>query len=257
MKKLFTKSNIAITLLAIFSATHALADEASVSKLVKQKFPKLASPNVFAVKENGIKGLYAVTVNGRIAYTNEDVTFIFTNGNLLSADTTDNLTSIHQQESNKRLFADFPKANAFKTVFGKGQRQLIIIEDADCPACKDFSKSIHSYPDPAKLNATVYSFPFALEKLHPDAVAKAETIWCSSTTDAGRSLAWKNWMTKGVMPQSKPCANPVKDNVKRFSQLGINATPTIMFSDGSALPGGIDIPKLIEGLDALDKSSKR
>ena len=257
MKKLFTKSNLAITALAIFSATYAFADEASVSKILKQKFPKLSTTQAIAVKDSGVKGLYIIPVNGRVAYTDETVSFIFTNGNLLSTDTSENLSMGHQQEANRKLFADLPRANAFKTVFGKGQRQLIVIEDADCPACKDFSKQLHSYPKPEKLNVTLYSFPFALERLHPDAASKAERIWCSSSTEAGRSAAWKDWMTKGIMPSAKTCTNPVKDNIKRFSQLGINATPTVMFADGSALPGGIDVAKLIEAMDALDKGAKK
>lgn len=257
MKKHLLKISASILAIATMASFSAFADEASVSKLLKQKFPKLSNTTAVAVKEDGIKGLYAVSVNGRVAYTDENVSFIFTNGNLLSATTTNNLTMNHQQDSNKRLFADLPRANAIKTVFGKGQRQIIVIEDADCPACKDFAKQLHSFPSPDKLNLTVYSFPFALEKLHPDAANKAERIWCSANSDSGRSLAWKNWMTKGIMPPEKTCTNPVKDNLKRFTQLGINATPTVMFADGSALPGAIDPGKLLEALDALDKEKSK
>jgi thiol:disulfide interchange protein DsbC len=256
MRKSFFSRSLALLCVGVLGiALQAHADEASVSKLLKQKFPKLSDTTAVKISEKGVQGLYSVTVNGRVAYVDENVTFIFTNGNLLSAATAENLSLTHQQDANRRLFASLPKDQAFKTVFGKGQRQLVTIEDADCPACKDFVKQLHAYPNPEKLNLTLWTFPYALERIHPDAARKAEAIWCSSSSDAGRSTAWKNWMLGGPLPTAtvKGCQPPVRKNIARFTQLGINATPTIMFSDGSALPGGIEASKLIEALDAVQK----
>ena len=260
MRKSFISRSLALITAGVLGvALSAQADEASVSKRLKEKFPKLANTTAVKVTDKGVQGLYAVTVNGRVAYVDEDVTFVFTNGNLLSAATAENLSLVHQQDANRRLFASLPKNQAFKTVFGKGQRQLITIEDADCPACKDFTRQLHAYPNPEKLNLTVYSFPYALERIHPDAARKAEVIWCSASTDAARSTAWKNWMLGSPLPTTtvKGCKAPVRENIHRFTQLGINATPTVMFADGSALRGGIDPAKLVEALDAVEKGLKK
>jgi thiol:disulfide interchange protein DsbC len=235
----------------------AFADSKSVSASLKQKFPKLAFESVEPVTEQGVKGLYVIKINKRIAYTDETVSFVFTNGNLLSGSTAENLTTTHQQNSNKSLFSSLPKEKAFKTVFGKGQRQIITIEDADCPVCKDFTKSLHAFPNPERLNVTVYTFPFALERLHPDAARKGAAIWCSASSDSGRAAAWKSWMVDGKIPSSnKTCADPVRENITRFAQLGINATPSILFSDGSAVPGSLEPEQLIQALNALDKPVK-
>jgi thiol:disulfide interchange protein DsbC len=249
--------SLSLAFLTIFSIHFSsFADSKSVSAALKVKFPKLTVSSVQPVTEQGVKGLYLIYINGRVAYTDETVSFIFTKGDLLSATTAENLTSIHQQNANKSLFTSLPKDKAFKTVFGKGQRQIITIEDADCPVCKDFVKSLHAFKEPEKLNMTLYTFPFALERLHPDAARKGAAIWCSASTESGRSSAWKAWMLEGKMnDRVKPCNDPIRENINRFAQLGINATPSILFTDGSAIAGALEPEQIVQALDAIDKAN--
>jgi thiol:disulfide interchange protein DsbC len=248
-------SSLLLSAILSLACVSSFADTKSVTAALKQKFPKLSVDGVQPVGEQGVKGLYLVYVGGRVAYTDETVSFVFTKGDLLSGNTAENLTMTHQQNANKSLFANLPREKAFKTVFGKGQRQIITIEDADCPVCKDFIKSLHAFPNPEKLNMTVYTFPFALERLHPDAARKGAAIWCSASSESGRSAAWKSWMVDGKMPTSvKTCKDPVRDNITRFAQLGINATPSILFADGSAIAGSLEPQQLIQALDALSKT---
>lgn len=241
--------------LAFSMSAYAVSDEDGVSQRLKEKFPGLANTSVTKVKEQGVNGLYYVVVNGQVAYVDEHVTFILTRGNLLSANTAENLTLVHQQDANKQLFSDLPRRDAIKTVYGNGERELITIEDPDCPACQSFTKNLHFYSEPNELNVTVYTFPYALKRLHPDASRKASLIWCSASSPEGRSNAWKNWMLNRVLPDNRVenCDSPVDTNIERFSQLGINSTPTVLFPDGSALPGGILPKELIESLDIIYK----
>ena len=263
---MFKKTIQAIILGAVYMATalqsaNANANETEVKQQLTKKFPNLEVSNLEKVKDEGVKGLYSFVVNGRVVYTDETVSFIFTNGNLLSAKTADNLTLIHQQSANKVLFSRLKKESkdrAFKMVYGKGENEIISIEDADCPACKVFSKSLQFYKNPEKLNLTVYVFPFALSRIHPDAIRKDKLIWCSAKTQEGRSEVWKKWMAEGdinSIPASKSseCKDPIDQNIKEFTAIGINATPTVIFQDGSAAPGAIDPDQLIKALGTLKK----
>lgn len=246
-------------LFAAFVSFSSFADEASVTKRFKEKFPKLGEVSAARVTEGGVDGLYSVIVNGRVAYVDEKVTFVLTNGNLLSSSSAENLTMIHQMKANRQLFTSLPKDKAFKTVFGKGERQLITIEDADCPACQEFTKLLHAHPKPSDLNLTLYTFPFALERLHPDAARKGDLLWCSSTSPDKRSAAWKTWMTKAQLPTAKVpgCVSPLAENLKRFKGMDINATPTLIFEDGTSIPGGMRVPELVQVLDEIGKEMKK
>jgi thiol:disulfide interchange protein DsbC len=235
------------------------SDVQAVQKRLQQKFPKLPVSFVSKVSEKGINDLYAFTVGGRVTYTNADVSYIFTNGNLVSAETAENLTNQHQLDANKKLFASLPKEKAFKFVFGKGERVLYTVEDADCPACREFATLLHNYKQPEKLNMTLYVFPFALEKLHPEAKAKADSIWCSGKDSAARSAAWKRWMVEGKMPTGqavKDCKAPTGENIELFKEVGISATPTLMFTDGSAAAGGVPPENLIKALEMMQQAEK-
>jgi thiol:disulfide interchange protein DsbC len=175
---------------------------------------------------------------------------------LLSSETADNLTIPHQLAFNAKLFQSLPRENAIKTVYGKGERTMITIEDPDCPGCREFTRLLHAYPDPDKLNLTVYTFPFPLENIHPDARTKAVTIWCSSNTPEGRSSAWKKWMLNSELPKVQNCQNPVRDNLIRFQSIGVGATPTLFLPDGSAVMGGVEPDKLIKALDVMYPTKK-
>lgn len=253
IKKHLIRGLMAATALTI--SVGAIADEASVAALVKKKFPNLENVSVRAVPEKGMKGLYIVTVNGKVSYTNEQVDYIFVNGNIVDAQTAKNLTPLHQLFENQKTFTKVPRDQALKYVYGKGERVILTIEDPDCPACKAFTKNLATYPNPEKLNLTVYTYPYALDSIHPDAKDKAIKLWCSSNTAEGRAKAWKDWMVNGVFPAktNTTCANPVQKNMQMFGAMGVNATPTVIFSDGTAIPGGFPMEKLIEALNSLDK----
>lgn len=257
MTKYFTRGILAAVIAGV--SFGAFADEASVAALVKKKFPKLENVSVRAVPEKGMKGIYIISVNGKVAYTNEQVDYIFVNGNIVDAATAQNLTPLHQLFENQKTFNAVPRDQAFKYVYGKGQRTIVTIEDPDCPACKTFTKNLASYPNPEKLNLTVYTYPYALDSIHPDAKEKAIKIWCSANTPEGRAKAWKDWMVNGVFPSktNTTCANPVDKNMKMFGAMGVNATPTVIFSDGTAVPGGFPADKLVEALNALDQQKTK
>jgi thiol:disulfide interchange protein DsbC len=134
-----------------------------------------------------------------------------------------------------------PLADSFKRVKGKGERVLYVFSDPDCPFCKQLE------PELSKLdNVTIYTFPYPIPSLHPDATRKATAMWCAPD----RAKAWDDWFALNVIPDSKPCDTPISRNAALGASLQINGTPTLIFANGVIKPGYIpaaEIEKRLSG----------
>ena len=116
---------------------------------------------------------------------------------------------------------------------------LLFFSDPDCPFCKTLEQGLDKL---ALTDYTAYVFLFPLKELHPDATAKAESIWCAKD----KSQAWTNLMVKGDAPQKATCANPLAENEKLADKLGVAGTPTIYLNDGKQTQSPQDLVKAIK-----------
>jgi thiol:disulfide interchange protein DsbC len=135
-------------------------------------------------------------------------------------------------------FASLPLQDAIVTVKGNGKRKLALFSDPDCPFCKRIEESL------AKVdNVTIYTFLFPLDGLHPDARRKAIGVWCAPD----KAKAWQDLMQKGIVADGN-CDNPVERNAAFAAAKNINGTPTLIFADGSVIPGALPADQLERAL---------
>jgi len=177
-------------------------------------------------------GWYEVVVSGSLAYVDPTLRLLF-NGSVIDIATKQNLTEARRNELLRVDYAALPLQQAIKLVFGDGsKRQFVTFEDPNCGFCKRLHRdSMRDLTD-----ATVYVFLYPI--LSADSTAKARAIWCSKD----RVAAWTAWITKDVAPAAPPedCAATIEQNVALGRRLGITGTPTMIFQDGSRLPGAAD-----------------
>lgn len=117
--KIFSKSLLSLILGSVLISSVAHADEASVRSILNAKFPNIAkfNPNI---KPIAVAGLYQITVNNSISYTNENVDFFLVGGELLVSDGSivKNITIEEQAKITQNT--DKPIGNAIaKTVDGQ------------------------------------------------------------------------------------------------------------------------------------------
>jgi thiol:disulfide interchange protein DsbC len=85
-------------------------------------------------------------------------------------------------------------------------------------------------------NVTIYTFLFPIDQLHPDSARKSKIIWCS----ADKVKAWEVFFDTGALPDNTgDCDNPVAKTHILGDKLKVQATPTLLFADGSLVPGAI------------------
>ena len=207
-------------------------EAATVKKLFEQKLP---GANVRSVVKTPYFGLFEIQLEDRIMYTDAKANYMVV-GSIYDANTKKNLTEARQRELNKIAFDSLPLNLSFTRVKGNGERKLAIFSDADCPYCARLEEELKSID-----NVTIYTFLFPIDQLHPDAARKSRTIWCAPD----KAKAWDEFFASGALPDNKgDCDNPVVATNVLGNKLRISATPTLVFADGSVVPGALPAVQL-------------
>jgi thiol:disulfide interchange protein DsbC len=213
---------------------------AAVKQLIEAKFPGAAVANV---ARSPYFGLYEAQFDDRMIYTDAKVSYVIV-GAIYDANTRQNLTDARLRQLNRVAWDQLPLDLAIKKVKGNGARRLVIFSDADCPYCKRLESEMKTLD-----NVTIYTFLFPIAQLHPDSARKSALIWCAPD----RSKAWDEWFASGKLPNNKgDCATPIAKTAQIGQKYRISATPTLVFADGSMVPGAIPLDQLENELKQAD-----
>jgi thiol:disulfide interchange protein DsbC len=213
------------------------AVEATLRKNLPARMPNF--PAIDEVSRTPLPGMYEVRMGTDLLYTDAEGNYIIS-GEMMDTRNRRNLT---EERTNKLLAIDFsqlPVKDAFTIVRGNGKRKLAVFEDPNCGYCKRFEADLQKID-----NVTVYMFLYPI--LGPDSIEKSKSVWCAK--DRGR--AWLDWMVRNeaLNRAETGCDTSVLARNTDFGRKHkITGTPTLIFADGSRVPGAIaaaDIEKLL------------
>ena len=235
------------TKLALLLATGMIAScvgaETTVEANIKKALePRLGGAKIESVKQTPYGGLYEVRVAGDILYTDKKGDYLFI-GHVYDTKTQRDLTRERIDDINKIKFSDLPLDLALKQVKGDGKRVIAVFEDPNCGYCKRLRQTTLKEID----NVTIYTFMYNI--LSQDSFEKSKNIWCAPN----RVKAWDDWMINGKTPPAAPasCESP-NDKVAELGQkLKIQGTPAIFFTDGTRIPGAVDLKTLEAKLSSI------
>jgi thiol:disulfide interchange protein DsbC len=240
---------LALTAVPAFAQTEKAApltaEAAAVKKVLEQKFP---GAEVRGISKTPYFGLYEVQFDDRLVYTDAKAKYLLV-GAVYDTESKINLTEDRQRKMNRVDLATLPLDLAIKKVKGNGERTLVVFSDADCPFC-------HKLEDEMKTvdNVTIYTFLFPIDTLHPDSARKSKMIWCS----ADRVAAWDAFFATGALPDNKgDCDNPVAKTAELGAKFKVNATPTLLFADGSIVPGALPAQRIETELNNAAVEAKK
>lgn len=224
-------------LTALLICGAALADEASVRKLVEVKLGN----KVQSVVKTPYGGLYEVYVDKNLHYTDEKVSFIIY-GVLIDTKTDSNITEQRIRKLTALKVDQLPPLNlAIKRVKGDGKRVLRVFSDPMCPFCKKLEVELERIN-----NVTIYLYLYPLEAKFPGSTGIAKQIWCSSD----KAKAWEDWMLRALRPSGRAdCANPIEQLDNYATKLNVDTTPTVIFADGGIVRqyiGANDIERFLK-----------
>lgn len=205
----------------------ALAQEATIRKNLGERLPQLEK--IDEVSKSPMPGLFEIRVNGtEIFYTDAEGNFLV-QGNLIDTKQRRNLTEERVEKLLAINFDSLPLKDAFTIVRGNGKRKLAVFEDPNCGYCKKFERELQKVD-----NVTIHMFLYPI--LSADSTDKSRNIWCAKD----KAKAWNDWMLRDQSPAAASCdSTAIGRNVELGHKFKITGTPTLVFADGSRVPGAI------------------
>lgn len=237
MKRLTSLLTLAIL---IVISQHAVAKDSAIES-VRAKLA-IIIPNIQAdnISATPLPDIYEVSYGSEIFYISRDGGYIL-QGDLYDIKTNTNLTEGKRNTGRKTLLESI--SNDTKIIFkAKNTRHVIdIYTDIDCGYCRKLHQQISEYTD-AGIEIRYLAYPRS--GINTDSYYKAVTVWCAADQHQALTLA-----KQGNKMKYTNCEHPVDAHMTVASKIGISGTPTMVFADGSVMPGYVPPAQLIDMLD--------
>ncbi len=226
------KKIIAIALF-IFSVS-AMADKVNLDYL---KASLNNNAEIKASKPSVIPGLYEVQINNDIVYLSADGKKII-HGDIYDLSSKNNYTQMAKSDLRKAALAAIKDEDKIIYKAKDEKYKVTVFTDISCPYCTKLHKHIAAFND-AGITIEYLAFPRA--GIGSDTLKTMQNIWCADNKTQA--------LTKAKIDQQFPdkvCQG--KQATQQFllgRDIGVNATPTIIFSDGHIKPGYLNPSDLL------------
>ena len=211
---------------ALTLSLSATGQESVIRKSLAERIPQFEK--IDEIQATAMPGLYEVRIGTDLFYTDAKGNYLI-QGELFDTKARRNLTEDRITKLTAVDFAALPLKDAFTIVRGDGKRKLAVFEDPNCGYCKRFERDLQSVD-----NVTIYLFLYPI--LSPDSVEKSRNIWCAKD----RVAAWQDYMVRDKTPAPAACdTSALQRNLAFGKKYKITGTPTLIFTNGSRVPGAI------------------
>lgn len=230
-----TRTLLAVSLAMLGLA--AVAQEAAIRKNLGERLPNFQK--IDEVTKTAMPGIYEVRIENSLFYTDAKGAYLI-QGDMLDVNQRRNLTEERMNKLTAVAFDALPLKDAFTIVRGNGKRKLVVFEDPNCGYCKRFERDLQGVD-----NVTVHMFLYPI--LGSDSVDKSRNIWCAKD----RAVAWQDWMVREKAPAAagaKCDTEALTRNVAFGKKHNITGTPTLIFADGTRVPGAINAQQIEQHL---------
>ncbi len=223
-----------LLLLLLAISFPAIADEAST---LKQKLTKMFPNEVpFEVTKTPVPGLFEVDFGDSFMYITADAQYAV-KGDIIHMLTNANLTDMKRSENRLKTMSAITDKNTIIYPAKNKMVRMTVFTDIDCSYCRKLHSQMAGYN---KLGIEVrYAF-YPRAGIGSNSYKKAVSVWCADD----RRKALDN-AKSGQEIENRDCKNPVKLHIDVANKLGINSTPTLVFDDGTVIPGYIPPARLL------------
>lgn len=206
---------------------------------------------IISTKDSAVAGIKELVIaNGpirEIIYLSNDGQFLF-DGNLMHTQAKQNLTELAKKSMRQELMTTFKKTHKSIDFLPEEMTDHItVFTDIDCGYCRKLHQEIDAYND-LGIGVSYLFFPRA--GLNTSSHQKAVNVWCSEDQKAAITQAKSGQDLPPLM-----CPNPIESQFNLGLGMGLHqiGTPTVVFSDGTLIPGYLPAAKMKQKIDDLSK----
>lgn len=183
-------------------------------------------------------------MNPQIVYLDYAKKFILA-GSMFDAHSMTNLSLISKNAIQDQFRVDvarIPLDNALWMGNAKAIKKVIVFTDPDCPFCSSLHKTLHQIV--TERQDVAFLIKLLPLPMHKDAYWKSKSILCN------RSLKMLDEsFEKKEIPRTDCATDELEKNLQ-FAQSFDFGTPTLIFQDGSVIPGAVPKDELLKKLDS-------
>lgn len=229
MKKLI------LSVIAAFNIMSAFATEPNLELLKNGLNP---GAQIQAVKPSVIPDFYEIQVNGQIIYLSKDGEIVI-NGDIYNLKK--KVSHTEQAKNGLRKTALATIKNEDKVIFkAKDEKyKVAVFTDISCPYCTKLHDEMSALNE-AGITIEYLAFPRAGIGSKPQ--KDMQSIWCAENKPAAMTAA----KTTREIPTESCEGNQVMEQFLLGQDIGVNATPTLIFSDGELQAGYMKSADLLQ-----------
>lgn len=236
----------AFALMAGASAVQAAEAEADTAarKALSELVPQA---KIDKVEQAPLPGFRQVIVGSQLVYVRDDGKFLM-QGALYDTQAKKDLTAARIAVQNKVKIDAVPEDK--RLVFapsGKPKYKITVFTDIDCGYCRKLHSQIAEYN---KRGIEVDYLFFPRTGIGTPSYDKAVSVWCAKDRKAAFTAA-----KSGQDPVALKCDNPVADQFKLGTQVGVDGTPAVLAPDGTKIGGYLSPDQMLSKLQALGAPS--
>jgi thiol:disulfide interchange protein DsbC len=220
-------------------------ETAKIRSVLKQHFPDIT---VDEISDSPVKGISQVSAAGSILYVTNDGHYAF-NGDIIDL-----------QNSQTNLTEDVRKQARLNGLKALGQQNMIVFSpknpkytvtvftDVDCGYCRKLQSEM---PKINSLGIAIRYLAFPRTGPNTPTFDKMVSVWCAKDKKQALTLAKED---KPIEPNLCP-NNDVMKEFQFGMKIGVSGTPTLIFEDGTMIPGYLPPEKLLEAAEHLAKKT--
>lgn len=226
----------------VWSTVHA-DEKGDIEKVRAELVKMIPQADQAEIIASPMKGVYRMELQGNFAYAHVDGDFVLI-GDLFDTANKVNLGDRASGERMAKVIEEVPTSKMI--VYGPkdAKRHITVFTDIDCGYCQKLHREV---PELTKAGIQVRYLAFPRAGVGSPSHKKYVSVWCNADQQSSLTAA-----KSGQSVPAATCDNPIEESYKLGQQVGVRGTPTMVFDDGTVVPGYIESSQLISRL-GLDK----
>jgi len=225
----------ALLIFGLLIAIPLTAGEDDLTNL-KQTLSRLFPGDIsYKVTKTPVPGLFEVDFGDSFMYITGDGQYAV-KGDIIHMVTNTNLTDVKRDGARLETMSAITEADTIVYPSKTKRTTMTVFTDIDCSYCRKLHQEMNAY-NKQGIEVRYVFYPRA--GLGSVSHQKATSVWCAD--DQRKAL---DTVKGGKRIEKRDCDTPILKHIEVANKLGVNSTPTLLFDDGSVLPGYIPAARL-------------